>query len=395
MPSLARIGGASLAAVLVAAVSVSAEDAALDVASPPTAGPALTLRTAGLDSSVLAADDVFLASAMIEYKQTRPASELQIAVSYGHTGIDYVPDPTPNSRIFSATQPNEVTDDLVGIQSRNHFNLGEQVSWIVAGGAYDGYTDYRSLWLNEYYRQLGERWARYKVGYQPADPWGFNASTGLRWEYAPGKGFLQAEFRYQYDIVAPGYDVNIHYLPFKLIRRRDQLNTFAGRLSLENTIGSRVRTLQELLFASTTDREMRYSLQSSLNWAPADRWTLRLVAGGTQENPDFLAGWVSATLERDWNQTWFVSVFGRCYTDTGQFENALPSFLTGDTAAPPVDTLQTGLGLRWQGRKSSVKVLAGPYFSRYPDPKPGVASFANLYKSRDWYFVQFAFEHQF
>jgi hypothetical protein len=42
-----------------------------------------------------------------------------------------------------------------------------------------------------------------------------------------------------------------------------------------------------------------------------------------------------------------------------------------------------------------VKLVAGPYFSRYPEPKPGLANFGSLYKSRDWYFVQFALERQF
>jgi hypothetical protein len=60
-----------------------------------------------------------------------------------------------------------------------------------------------------------------------------------------------------------------------------------------------------------------------------------------------------------------------------------------------VETYQIGLGFRWQGRRSSAKLVVGPYFSRYSQDGPVTNSFAHLYQSRNWFSLQFAFAHTF
>ena len=79
--------------------------------------------------------------------------------------------------------------------------LGERWTLLGSGGLYDGFADYRSRWLDEYYRQQFST----IPGYQKADPKGFNVSAGLRWEYAPTTAFLQVEGGYLWDQIAPGY----------------------------------------------------------------------------------------------------------------------------------------------------------------------------------------------
>jgi hypothetical protein len=362
----------------------------MNESSPKTSGQ--LIQSVALDSVALWSSDILLSDTMLEYRQTRPRSELELFLSHGYTGLEYQPEPNPGSRVYDVLKDNEVSDQRFGIRARGRYQVLTPLTLNLGGGYYDGYLDYRSLWLNEFYRQLDAGYRKIDLGYRPADPWGWNVVGGARWEYWPKTGFVQGDVAYLYDVIAPGYDLSLHYFPLKLIRRNDQLDTVSGRLTLENVLTPRLRTLQELQIADTTDRELRFAVQSSLNWALAEHWTARLVGGASKEAPQFEAWWVGATVERDWNQTWFLSLFGRFYQDNGQIENSLPS---SNTAAPPVDTWQAGLGLRWQGERSSLKLLAGPYFSRYDLSAPAARSFAHLYQSRDWFSVQLAFARQF
>ena len=82
---------------------------------------------------------------------------------------------------------------------------------------------------------------------------------------------------------------------------------------------------------------------------------------------------------------------GRWYTDTGEIDDSLLL----SSAAPELETWHIGLGIRWQGANSAVKLSGGPYFTRYGALGPYTESFHNLYRGRDWGIVQLAFTHQF
>jgi hypothetical protein len=334
--------------------------------------PAVTHKL-GTDFAALWASDILLADSQLEYRQTRPASELALSVSHSYIGLHYVPE------FLGVERESDLADDRFGFQGRGRFMLNERLALTAGGGAYEGYMDYRSLWINEHYRQLFERVAGYRV----AHPWGYNASTGLRWEYLPAAGFVQGDFSFQHDVVAPGYDIPVGA---SLTRLREQYDTATGRLTLENVLTRRLRAQQELQITSTTDRQLRFSLQSSLNAALAPHWVLRLTLSGTTESPRFESWSVGGTLEHDWNDRWFISLLGRFYKDNGQIETALP----GNTAAPSLEAAQLGAGIRWQGARCSWKLVAGPYFNRYA-AAPALSEFNHLYRTREWFSVQCAF----
>ena len=348
-------------------------------AAPPKS--AARRNSLALDFATLWASDVLLADQAIEYRHAWPRTELTLSVSEGHTALHYVPE----SRLETE---NDLEDDRVGFQTSGRFPANQRITLLAGGGAYYGYMDYRSLWLNEHFRQLYSK----RPGYQKAHPWGYNTSAGARWEYLPASGFVQGDLGYQYDLIAPGYEVRLQPFPPRLVRFRDNYDTLTGRLTFENVLTPRIRAQQELQFTDTTDRQLRYALQSSLNVSLAEHWTTRLVVSGSKEEPQFEAFYAGATLERDWNETWFVSLMGRYYKDTGQIENAL---LPENTAGPPLEAVQFGLGLRWQGARSSFKLVVGPYFTRYETPTGEFATFGHLYQNRDWFSAQFAFAHEF
>jgi thiol-disulfide isomerase/thioredoxin len=378
LPAAPAQGLAAAPPVLASEAKTNAADRAVESARTPATQ---VIHKGLVDSAFLFASDILLTDTSVEYRLTRPATEFALSVSHDHIGIDFVPE-------TSLWQENHVSKDSFEFQLRGRFALNERWTLTAGGGAYDGFMDYRSLWFDEHFRQLYSR----RPGYQTAEPWGWNAATGVRWECLPAAGFLQADFAVQHDIISPGYEVTLGTFPPQLVRFRDTYDTASGHLSLENVLTPRLRTLQELGLISTTDRDLRFCLQSSLNYALAEHWVVRSELGGTEEDPRFRAWHVGVTVERDWNETWFVGLLGRYYQDNGLIENAL---LAENTAAPPLETVQTGLSLRWQGRRTSLKLFAGPFVARYEPVGPADTMFTKLYRDRDWFSVQFAFAREF
>lgn len=335
----------------------------------------------GTDFAMLWTSDILLTDELAEYRQTRPGSELALSISHGHIGLHYVPE-------AMLEEESDVESERFGFQGTTRFRVSNCVTLLGNGGAYDGYTDYRSLWLNEYFRHVYSG----RQGYEKAHPWGWNVSGGARWEYLPASGFVQGDLIYQHDIISPGYEVRFPPFPPRLIRFRDTYDTVSGRLTLENVLTRRLRARQELQITDMTDRELRFAFQSSVNCALTEHWVGRLAGGYTKEEPQLEAWFAGATVERDWNETWFFSVMGRYYTDTGQIENAL---LAHNTASPPLEAILVGVGLRWQGPRSSARLVVGPYFTCYESSGSPATTFGHLFRDRDWLSVQFAFERAF
>jgi hypothetical protein len=203
----------------------------------------------------------------------------------------------------------------------------------VAGGLYDGFSDYRSLWLNEYYRQQFAA----LPGYVAATPRGEQVSGSVRWEYLPAAGYLQADVGYFHDEIAPGYEIDFDGLR----RGRPDLYTTAYRLAFENIVARRIRVKNEFRIGDTTNRELRYSYQGSLNLALGERWVIRLYGGYTEESPTFTAWYAGGAAEVELAGGWLLGISGRYYSDTGEIEDALFS-----SAAPGLEAWQIGLGAR-------------------------------------------------
>ena len=117
---------------------------------------------------------------------------------------------------------------------------------------------------------------------------------------------------------------------------------------------------------------------------------VRTQGGYTREDPEFRAWYVGSSIDFELTPSCILSVSGRYYTDTGEIENSLFS-----SAAPGVETFQTGLGLRYLWPRSSIKFFLAPYFTRYEPFGLGTAFFQNLYQDRDWGVAQFAYAIQF
>ena len=319
----------------------------------------------------------------LQYGHDYEATQWDLGLTYDTYDID-IRSPDPFFEEASAKEDRKMA------QLNLTHSLNNRVVWQGQTGYYDGFQNFRMLWLRDYYREV------YSIdGYPDISPRGYQLGTQLRWEYLPASGYLEANFSYYKDWIAPSAELGANGLELG----RGVIDSFAYRLASENVLSPRLRSLLEIQMTDTMAREKRWGVQGSLNAALCESLVLRAQGGWVTENPvselemseEFEAFFVGATLEYNWTDAWLVSVFGRYYCDTGEFQNSLPA----SNAPPGLKSYQVGLGTRWVGEKASVKITAGPYFTRYEAADSDAPFFEDLYKSRDWAAVQFAFSMQF
>jgi thiol-disulfide isomerase/thioredoxin len=334
----------------------------------------------GVAFEALLSSDVQLTTVDFNYGQQKGGTEWNLSYIHNTYGVDYEP-----YRPFDFLGFAERLDENYHAgQALLRQKVHDPLSLSVSGGAYDGFTDYRSLWLANYYQQQFS----FVPGYENPDPQGFNAAAGLRWEYQPTTGFVEANFLYAYDQIAPGYELDA--AAGVAMHGRDILHTYAPSLMFENILTLRVRTLNEFQLTLTSGREIRYTYRNSINVALGERWVWRAVGGYTHEEPTLRAWHVGSTLEFELAPRWLVNASGLYYHDTGEIENSL--FIS--TAAPGLETWQAGLGLRYAGEHSSFHLAVAPVWSEYESVEVGTRPFANLYRDRTWLSLQAAWSFE-
>lgn len=341
----------------------------------------ITSRTFELTSEFLGASDALMTESAIAYSSTGGSLEYGLGISHGFMDLDY----QPNQVADLIGSANDISDQRTGTQLNARQSITSSLKLLASGGFYDGFTDYRSLWLDQYYRQQFSQ----LPGYQTADPQGFNVSTGFRWEYLPAAGFVELTATYQRDVIAPGYDRPLFQ---ELERGRDTLITRSIGLTLENVLTPRLRSLLRYQMTDTTGRSLRQSYSGSLNWALSENWVLRSTLGVTTERDGFRSIGFGESLEYDLGGRWYFGLGGHYYQDNGDVENSL---FVVSTAAPDLETIQATASLKWLGDNTSFRVEAGPYLTKYDAPGTIVAPFANLYSERDFLRVGVAFSRTF
>lgn len=339
------------------------------------------VRKGGIAFETLLSSDVQLTTTSFTYGQQQGVTEWNLSYTHNTYGEDYEPYRPFDFLGFAERLDKSYDSGQVSLRQK----LGERFTLSAGGGVYSGYTDYRSLWLANYYKQQFS----FVPGYTEPDPHGFNASTGLRWEYQPTTGVVEANCIYSNDEIAPGYEFEPQL--GRAVHGRYILHTYAPGLKFENILSSRIRTLNEFQLTLTSEREPRYTYRGSVNVALGERWVWRTIGGYTHEDPTLRAWHVSSTLEFEFAPRWFINASGLYYTDTGEIENSL--FIS--TAAPGLTTWQGGMGLRYAGEHMSFHLAVAPVWSDYEPVEVGTRPFTNLYRDRDWLSVQAAWAFEF
>ena len=337
--------------------------------------------------SALVSSDISLFDTLLEYKLQHGGGWFKLNVLGGYTDVEFPGFPAQAVSPL-AVEASERRDQRLGLQGTARFNVAEPLALTIGGGGSSGFTDYRALWVDEFYHQLDQSQVEFvdqflpftnrTVNYKEPEPWNANVSADLRWEYIPTCAFLTVLANYSASGGIPSY-LEGDLLGGLDVEEKVYYTGGAG-LSLENILTRRLRSQLDVQVQKTTDREVRTILKGSFNYALLDHLVCRTEFSYAHEDPGFDAWSAGAVLEKDWNDTWFVSVGARYYEDTGEILDTVP-----ESAAPPaVRTYQGAVALRWQGAHNALKVSVGPYYNHYLEPASDPIRFGEFYKDRDW-----------
>ena len=327
----------------------------------------------GLSNEVLASPDIRLTDTSVDLRWRTKQREISVSGTAATIDEDYAPNPLDFLGISHNIRDFRAAEQLTWREG-----LDQPLRWNFSAGGYVGFTDFRSLWLDEYYRQLFGTLS----SYQNAKPSGRNVSLGGTWEYLPQSGLLSWSIGYQGDEVSPPYD---KIIGGPLLRGISHFDTWRFGLGSEHVLTPRVRFKQDLTALATTARAWRFAYKAETLWAITDNWAARMGVEGSHEARFHSVG-LSLSLERDWASQWFAGFQLRAYRDNGQIIS--PTLISG--AAPALDSLQAQLTLRYDGPRVAWRVGVGPYLTRYAALSTGAIWFSGLYRDRDWLSVQAA-----
>ena len=326
--------------------------------------------------------DILLTDGRLSYNQVATNFEWTAGLAYGSIDLEYRP-----FRAFDfLTRPTELHRDRYSADVELRPRVAEYLMLLLSGNYYQGFSDYRTAWLDEYYRQSYEG----ITGYRKAHPQGYSFGAGGRWEYLADRGHLEAAMSYAEDDVAPSYEA-VPNPDFHVVRAPGSINKVGASLSFENVIAPFLRLLNEIAVSDSSERNPRLSYQFSANIAAGGRWVFRPHAGYAREEPTFTAWYGGAAVEHDVTEALKIFVRAAYYRDTGEILDSLSI----SAAPPPLETYQFGFGVRYSWSAATLQVYVAPYLLRYENFEQGTRPFTNLYRDRNWGIVQLAFSMQF
>ena len=255
---------------------------------------------------------------------------------------------------------------------------GREWSGTLSMSAYDGYSDYRSIWIAEYYRQLFGAFP----AYDEPEPAGYSVSAASSWNYLRGSGTAKASLFYALDEIAPGWSFDAAAgVPAP---GEDTLETLGGSLTVDQAVNGWLKTRWMFNARNTTDRDLRFGVVNS--WAATTGpFAFRVTGGYSDESPTFDASHVAAIVEWNFMPEWSASIGVRTYRDSGEIQSSGFNAL-----APPVQSSEIFGGLAWDRGDLAASVGIGLLESDYDPLSEDNEFFGNLYKDRDWLTVRLA-----
>ncbi len=333
---------------------------------------------------LLYASDVSVLRSGFTYRQERSKWNIQANVSRTDVSIDY-------SDPVGGTSPTRRSEDAWSGGLVLGTNLAENLSTTFGFSRYEGYNDYSSVWISEYYDQFVG--IPDPVNYEPADPNGYSFSSNLVWDYDPGVSRLTFSFSYANDEIVPAWSLipnpDNFFIP-EATPTRSSFDTYSGSIAWAKAINPSLRTQMTFRYSDVTELEPRFQLQNDTAWAITDDLTLRAQIGASIQDPDFEAfyGGLSLTYEIDSN--WSVGLSARIYDDNGEI---VPEGF--NTAAPAVTATEFSASLAWQNLNTTIRLSTGIYSVDYDSLDSSNQFFADLYSDRDFLVTRLALSHTF
>ncbi len=330
------------------------------------------LQVLDLEYEGLFHDDIVVQRGGFRYEQARGSWTVELGYGYTDYSLDYEPFVALGGVAADLTE--ETHQVGVGLGYRFSESLETELSL----NYYEGFADYRSIWIAEYYRQL---FSFPGSGYFEPDPSGFSVSSVWYWSPVVGTR-IGLDLSYAENTIAPGWTFGSP--------ANDLLVNYSGSLRWEQAINTKLKT--ELMFSMSdvTDRDVRYNLQSSWRWAVTDRLTVGAEFGGTIEDPEFEALYGGLSLTNEVTPNLSLVISGRIYDDTGEIESS--GF---NASAPGLESLEVGVSALYEVGGHAFRLGVSHYVTDYEEPDLGNEFFANLYNDRDWWLVRAAYSYEF
>lgn len=330
------------------------------------------LQRIDLESEAMLSDDIDVWRSAFRYAQDRGGWSIEAGASFTDYSLDYEP-----FALFGGSPASLDESTWQGDLTFAH-EIGDSFEGSLTLSGYDGYSDYRSIWIAEYYRQTFDFPGS---GYYGPDPHGWAVTGGLTWDPHIGTR-VGLDLIYGRDTIAPGWTFGAP--------GNDLLESRTVALRWEQAVNPRLRSELALLYNDVTERDPRYHLQSTWTAALTDAVTLRAQLGAATEDPDFDALYGGLSLDYQFSTNWSLTCSGRLYDDTGEIESA--GF---NTAAPGVETAELGASVLYDNGEHALRLGVSFYDTSYDPVDLDNAFFANLYDDRDWWTIRLAYTANF
>jgi hypothetical protein len=324
----------------------------------------------------LEADDISIDSYLLTYSGGEGPWTLKASVGYLNYQTDFVP------TIVGVPAKLEENTETFNVQLTREWNKAWSNSLSVGG--YKGFSEYRSIWIAEQYRQdfLG-----FPNDYEAPDPSGRSVTATTIWNYAPGAGSATLALTYGRDVIAPGWSFDP--IVFQAVAAADTLQTFSANIRVDHALNGWLKTAVDATTTQISERDPRFSISNT--WAATyAQLGLRLNGGYTEETPGFSATFGSAILEWNFHPQWSVYTGYRVYVDSGEIQasgfNAL---------APEVNSTEFFTGIQWNRGDISASAGIGFLKTDYAKLDANNLFFGNLYQDRDWQTFRFAASYNF
>ena len=323
----------------------------------------------------LSADDIDVQTYRASFSGTEQEWILEGAVSLASYQETYVP------ILFGTTET--LTEETLQANLGLTHEWSKDWSGTLSLSAYDGFSDYRSIWISEYYRQLFGAFPAYEA----PEPNGISITAGSSWNYLPGSGTARLTMFFANDEIAPGWSFDSALgIP---VPGDDTLETFGASLSADQAINGWLKTRLMMNVRNTSGREIRVGIGNS--WAAtAGPVAFRLSGGYSEESPAFDSSHVAAIVEWNFMPQWSANIGVRAYRDTGEIQSS--GF---DAQAPPITSSEIFGGLVWDRGDLVVSAGLGYLESDYDPLSEDNEFFGNLYKDRDWLTLRLAVSYSF
>ena len=323
----------------------------------------------------LSTSDILVQSYQLYYSGVEGPWTFEVGVGSNHYDIDYSP------VLFGTDEHLSENTETFSVSLTREWS--QQWSGTLTLGAYDGYADYRSIWISEFYKQFYGGFPSY---YDP-DPHGQSVNVNAEWDYLPGSGSATFGLGFGRDEIAPGWSFDSAV--GKPEPGRESLDTFSGNILVEQALNPWLKTELALTFRQTSERDPRFGILNT--WiAAVGPVAFRLTGGVTSEAPSFDAAYGSAVIEWNFQPQWSARIGYRAYTDNGEIESSGFNAL-----APPVDSTEIFTNLLWDNGEFAVLAGVGLLDTDYEDLSEDNEFFGNLYRDRQWWTFRLSASYRF